>query len=73
MQNYWYGYVKAKYGKKTKLCYIGTYSFIVHVKSEDIYIDVAGDVKKKFGASNYEFRRPLPVSKNRNKDWVDER
>ena len=42
---YWYDYVKPKYGKKVKLCYMNTDRFIVHMKSEDIYADLAGVVK----------------------------
>ena len=28
---FWYDYVKLKYGKKTKLCYMDTDSFIVYI------------------------------------------
>ena len=37
--------MKPSYGKKAKLCYRDTDSFIVHVKSENIYPDLAGDVR----------------------------
>ena len=37
MYEFWYDYIKPKYGEKTKLCYMGTDSFIVHVKTDDIY------------------------------------
>ena len=33
MVNFWYDYVKPKYGEKAKLCYINTESFIVHIKT----------------------------------------
>ena len=29
MYEFWYDYVKPKYGKKAKLCYMNKYSFIV--------------------------------------------
>ena len=32
-----YDYLKAKYGKKAKLCYIDTDSFIIHIKTKDFY------------------------------------
>ena len=32
MYEFWYDYVKLKYGEKAKLCYMGTDSFIVRVK-----------------------------------------
>ena len=40
---YWYDYVKPKYGENAKLCYMDTDSFIVHVKTEDVYNDIAED------------------------------
>ena len=42
---FWYDYVKPKYGDNAKLCYMDTGSFIVHVKTDDIYKDVAGHFK----------------------------
>ena len=60
MYEFWYDYVKPKYGKNAKLCYIYTDSFIVVVKAEDIYKDIAEDVETRFDLSNYELYRPLP-------------
>ena len=65
MYEFWYDYVKPKYGENAKLCYMDTDSFIVHVKTDDIYKDIAEDVKKKFDASNFEIGRPLPKGKNK--------
>ena len=42
---------------------------IVHVKSEDVYEDLVGDVEIRFHTSNYEIKRPLPIDKN--KKWVE--
>ena len=42
-----------------------TDSFIVHVKAEDIYKDIAEDVEKRFDTSNFEINRPLPLGKNK--------
>ena len=36
MYKFWYDYVNSKYGEDTKLCYMDTDSFIVHVKTDDI-------------------------------------
>ena len=33
MYEFWYDYVKPKYGENAKLCYMNTDSFIVHVKT----------------------------------------
>ena len=45
MYEFWYDYVKPKYGENSKLCYMDTDSFIVYVKTDDIYKDIAGDVE----------------------------
>ena len=33
MYEFWYDYVKPKYGEKAKLCYMDTDSFIVYIKT----------------------------------------
>ena len=33
MSEFWYDYVKPKYGENAKLCYMDTDNFIVHVKT----------------------------------------
>ena len=69
MYEFWYDYVKPKYGEKAKLCYMDTNSFIVYIKTDDIYKDIAEDVETRFDTSNYELEcnfidRPLPKGKN---------
>ena len=43
-----------------------TGSFIINIKTEDFYEDIANDVEKRFDTSNYEVDRPLPKGKNKN-------
>ena len=45
--------------------WIQTDSFIIHIKTENVYEDLAGDVEKRFDTSNYEINRPLPAGKNK--------
>ena len=59
----WYNYVKPRYGENAKLCYMDTGSFILHVKTGDIYKDIAEDVETRFDTSNFELYRPLPKGK----------
>ena len=40
--------------KKAKLCYIDTDSFIVHIRTDDNYEDIAEDLETRFDTSNYE-------------------
>ena len=56
---------KPKYGENVKLCYMDAESFIVHVKTYDIYKGTAKDVEKIFDNSNFEADRPLPKGKNK--------
>ena len=42
-----------------------TDSVIMNIKTEDFYKDIANDVEKRFGTSNYEVNRPLPARKNK--------
>ena len=63
MYEFWYDYVKPKYGENAKLCYMDTDSFIVHVKTDDIYKDIAEDVETGFDTSNYGMDRPLSIRK----------
>ena len=60
MCEFWYDYVKPKYGKKAKLCYLNTDSFTVYIKMDDIYKDIAEDIENRFDTSNNELDRPLP-------------
>ena len=65
MYEFWYDYMKPKYSTKTKICYVDTDSFIIHIKTKDLYKNIADDVEKRFGTSNYEVDRPLPKEKNK--------
>ena len=47
MYKFWYDYMKPIYGNDVKLCYMSTDSFIMNIKTEDFYKDIANDVKKK--------------------------
>ena len=36
-----------------------TDSFLVHIKTDDVYKDIAKDVETRFDTSNYELDRPF--------------
>ena len=63
MYEFWYNYMKPKYGNNVKLWYMDTDSFIMSIKTEDFYKDIANDVEKRFDTSNYEVDRRLPTGK----------
>ena len=53
--------------KLKKLCYMDTDSFIMNVKTEDFYKDIANDVEKNYDTSSYTCEIPLPRVKIRKK------
>ena len=65
MYEFWYDYIKPKYQDRAKLCYMNTDSFVIYVKTEDFYEDIANDVKEWFHTSNYDNNRLLPIGKNK--------
>ena len=65
MYEFWYNYVNLKYGEKTKLCYKDANSFIVYIKTDDIYKPFAEDVETRLDTSNYALERPLAKGKNK--------
>ena len=72
MYEFWYDYMKPKYNDNVRLCYMDTDSFVMHIKTNDIYKDIANDIENRFDTSNYEVnmsetsalaRKPLPTGK----------
>ena len=66
MYEFWYDYIKPKYKDKAKLCYTDTDSFVIYIKTEDFYKDIANDVERWFDTSNYDEndKRLVPIGKN---------
>ena len=67
MYEFWYDYLKRKYGDKAQLCYMDTDSFIIHIVTEDFYKDIVDNVNDWFDTSAYdkEDNRPLPIGINK--------
>ena len=63
MYEFWYDYLKPKYGDNGRLCYTDTDSFY-----KDFYKDIADDVDKWFDTSKYkkDDNKPLPIGINEN-------
>ena len=57
MYEFWYDYMKPNY--------MDTDSFIMNIKTNDFYKDIAIDVENRFDTSNYEVKRPLQSGKNK--------
>ena len=54
MYGFWYDYIKPKYGDRTKLCYTDTDSFVIYIKTEDLFEDISNNVDRWFDTSNYD-------------------
>ena len=67
MYEFWYDYIRPKYGNKVKLCYTDTDSFVIYIKTEDFFEDISNDVEKWHDRYNYDKndKRPLPIGKNK--------
>ena len=46
MHEFWCDYIKSKYQEKANICYMDTGSFIVNIKTDDVYEDIANNVEK---------------------------
>ena len=58
MYEFWYNYVKPN----AKLCYMDTDSFIFHLKPDNVYKDIAEELKKDL---TLQIDRPLAKEKNK--------
>ena len=65
MYEFWYDYMKPKYNDNVRLCYMDTDSFVMNIKTNGFYKDIAHDVYNMFDTSNYGVNRPLPIGKNK--------
>ena len=67
MYEFWYDYIKPKYGDKARLYFMDTDSFVINIKTEDFYNDIATDVEKWFDTSKYDEKDERPLSKGKRK------
>ena len=69
MYEFWYDYMKPKYDNDVRLCYMDTDSFVMHIKTNDFYKDIASDSENRFEVNTSETSalacRPLPTGKNK--------
>ena len=70
MYEFCYDYLKPKYGKNIKLCYIDTGSFVIRIKTDNFYKDISNDIDKWFDTSNYHNNIDRPLQKGINKKVI---
>ena len=64
MYEFWNDYIKSKYDDKARAFYMDTDSFVINIKTEDFYKDIASDVKKWFDISKYD-ENVFPIGKTK--------
>ena len=67
MYKFWYDYINTNYGDRAKLCYADSDSFVIYIKTEDLFENISNDVERWFYTSNNNKndKRPLPIGKNK--------
>ena len=67
MYDFYYNYLKEKYGDKVKLLFSDTDSLMCEIETEDFYKDISGDVKDRFDTSDYPKNHPSGIPTGINK------
>ena len=71
MYEFWYDYIKPKYGDGAKWRYPDTDRFVIYIITKDFYKDIAGDVERWFDTSNSDEnktgKRPLQQAETKKK------
>ena len=67
MFDFYYNYIKPKYGNRVKLLFTDTDSFLFEIQTEDFYKDISGDVKDRFDTSDYPEGHPSGIPTGINK------
>ena len=67
MYEFWYDYIKPKYGDRAKVCYTDTDSFVIYIITGDFFEDIPNDVERWFDTSSYDGidKIPLPIGMNK--------
>ena len=65
MHEFWYDYLRSKYGEKAKLCCMDTDSSLVYVRAENTSSEISKEFQTWFDISNYKLDKPLAKGKNK--------
>ena len=70
MYEFFYEYIKAKYGDKAELLFTDTDSLMCEIQTTDFYKDISPDVKRKFDTSNYPKEHSSGIETGANKKVI---
>ena len=65
MHEFWYDYLRSKYGEKAKLRCMDTDRFLVYVRAENTSSEISKEFQTWFDISNYKLDKPLAKGKNK--------
>ena len=61
MYDFYYNYIKTKYGDKVKLLFTDTDSLAYEITTKDFYKDINPDIEKRFDTSDYPTSHPSGI------------
>lgn len=70
MFDFYYNYIKPKYGEKAELLFTDTDSLMCCIQTDDFYKDIAKDIKRKFDTSDYPEKHPSGIKSGVNKKVI---
>ena len=70
MFDFHYNYIRKKYGNKAELLFTDTDSLLYLIQTDDFYLDIKKDVKKKFDKSDYLENHPSGIKTGVNKKVI---
>ena len=59
MYDFWYGFLRAKYGRRCRLLFTDTDSLCCEIETSDVYADMGGAALQHFDTSNFPVDHPL--------------
>ena len=65
-----YNYIRKKYNNKAELLFTDTDSLMYLIQTEDFYLDIKHDIKKKFDTSDYYKNHPSGIKTGVNKKVI---
>lgn len=70
MFDFYYNYIKPKYGERAELLFTDTDSLMCCIQTDDFYKDIAKDIKRKFDTSDYPEKHPSGIKSGVNKKVI---
>ena len=73
MYEFWCDYINSKYEEEANLCYMGTDSFIVNIKTGDVFMRILPIMLKKCLTHQFmQLKDRYQKVKIKNNDWITE-